>query len=346
MKPRGLKIEERVFLINNYQATKSFTTVKRLWNKKFKRRVCPSRNALEEELAKFNATGSVADKPPKQRPEIMKRILSVPKVKELIEHDPSLSIRRLSVLADISYSLTRTILKQDLKLKPFKLQNIFELEPSDWPRRMEFAKFFLDLPENALDCFIFSDESIFLLKQKVNRQNTRLWLSSKPDDLIELPLFDEQVMVWCGMSAHKVYGPYFFETNVNQHNYLDMLKDFFWEKHRKVQGYSQFYFQQDGARPHIANDVQSWLTERFGDRFINKKMWPPRSPDLNPCDYFLWGYLKSKVYYPAPQTLDELKSNISEEIKKINSDMLKSSILSLRKRCQFLLDNGGAQYKK
>ena len=24
--------------------------------------------------------------------------------------------------------------------------------------------------------------------------------------------------------------------------------------------------------------------------------WLPQSPDLTPCDYFLWGYLKNKVY--------------------------------------------------
>jgi len=44
---------------------------------------------------------------------------------------------------------------------------------------------------------------------------------------------------------------------------------------------------------------------------INGRDWPARSPpDLNPCDFFLWGYLKSKVYCPKPRTLDDLKNNI------------------------------------
>ena len=45
-------------------------------------------------------------------------------------------------------------------------------------------------------------------------------------------------------------------------------------------------------------------------------MWPPRSPDLNPCDYYLWGFLKARVYNPLPKTLDDLKANIEREIKK------------------------------
>ena len=45
----------------------------------------------------------------------------------------------------------------------------------------------------------------------------------------------------------------------------------------------------------LGNKVQRYLKGKFGDRFIDKKSWPPRSPDLNPCDSFLRRYLKSRV---------------------------------------------------
>ena len=53
----------------------------------------------------------------------------------------------------------------------------------------------------------------------------------------------------------------------------------------------------------------------FCNLFISRKPingidWPARSPDPDPCDFFLWGYLKSKVYCPKPRTLDDLKNNI------------------------------------
>jgi hypothetical protein len=35
--------------------------------------------------------------------------------------------------------------------------------------------------------------------------------------------------------------------------------------------------------------------------------WPARSPELNACDFFLWGYLKSKVYEKKPRTTVDLK---------------------------------------
>ncbi|KAJ4441386.1 hypothetical protein ANN_11241 [Periplaneta americana] len=39
----------------------------------------------------------------------------------------------------------------------------------------------------------------------------------------------------------------------------------------------------------------------------NQDFWPLRSPDLTPCDFFLWGYVKEAVYIPPlPTTLADL----------------------------------------
>jgi hypothetical protein len=52
--------------------------------------------------------------------------------------------------------------------------------------------------------------------------------------------------------------------------------------------------------------------------------WPPRSPDLTPCDFFLWGYVKEQVFVPSLQLdIDELKLRITAAIKTIGRNMLK-----------------------
>ena len=45
--------------------------------------------------------------------------------------------------------------------------------------------------------------------------------------------------------------------------------------------------------------------------------WPPRSRDLTPLDFFLWGYLKDKVYINKPQTIEDLKEEIRRNIAEI-----------------------------
>ncbi|GBN03483.1 hypothetical protein AVEN_146126-1 [Araneus ventricosus] len=58
-------------------------------------------------------------------------------------------------------------------------------------------------------------------------------------------------------------------------------------------------FMQNGAPPHIATPVKQLLNMHFGiDRIIIRHFptaWSPRSPDLNPCDFWLWDYLKGVV---------------------------------------------------
>ena len=56
--------------------------------------------------------------------------------------------------------------------------------------------------------------------------------------------------------------------------------------------------------------------------------WPPRSPDLTPPDFFLWGYLKLEVYVNKPRTVEELKDNTREEIAAIPAEMLTKTIFA------------------
>ena len=85
--------------------------------------------------------------------------------------------------------------------------------------------------------------------------------------------------------------------------------------------------------------VQTWLSEKFHSNFINKDSWPPRSPDLNPCDFYLWGYLKAKVY--NPKTIEDLKANIIREIKNISKKTLELTFLNFKKRCDLLISAQG-----
>jgi hypothetical protein len=50
---------------------------------------------------------------------------------------------------------------------------------------------------------------------------------------------------------------------------------------------------------------------------------PPRSPDLTPCGFFLWGFVKDSVYVPPlPMSLKELRDRITHALQTITADML------------------------
>jgi hypothetical protein len=62
--------------------------------------------------------------------------------------------------------------------------------------------------------------------------------------------------------------------------------------------------------------------------------WPPRSPNLNPCDFYLWGKLKSVVYANKPHDVETRKQNIREANDNIQQRELQQVSRNLFKRIQ------------
>ena len=90
-----------------------------------------------------------------------------------------------------------------------------------------------------------------------------------------------------------------------------------------------------------------YLDRQFGIRVVSRKFiqgreWPPRSPDLNPLDFFLWGFLKSKVYTPRPATLAQLEANIRREVAALDPNMILQALRDVRERCQACINNNGS----
>jgi len=83
----------------------------------------------------------------------------------------------------------------------------------------------------------------------------------------------------------------------------------------------------------------------FGNCAISKGLWPQRSPDLTPPDYFLWGYLKGTVYQNIPRTIDALKANITEEIQAVTVDVLARTFQNMVRRVQSPLDANGGHFQ-
>jgi len=61
--------------------------------------------------------------------------------------------------------------------------------------------------------------------------------------------------------------------------------------------------------------------------------WPARSPDLSPCDVFLWGYLKEKVLKHRPRSLEDLKEMIQQE-NSIPPELTRRVMKNFRERLQ------------
>ncbi|GFS81730.1 uncharacterized protein TNCV_2706731 [Trichonephila clavipes] len=268
------------------------------------------------------------------------------------------SAREASRRLGLPSSSVHNILRRILQLFPYKLQSCHELLPADTAQREAFAKGAFSKMEQDPTWFFYilwTDEAHFSLHGDVNNHNCRIWATSNPREYTKKPLHSPKVTAWCGFTGSFILGPFFFETQcpvngwitetVNAQRYLTLLRETVVPCLIQRGQISNVMFMQDGATSHTANLVKAFLIQTFGeDRIVSRRCrypWPPRSPDLTPADFWLWGYLKSRVYLSGPSSLSELKDAIRREVSSIHPDMLHSTVAGFVTRLECLLPCGG-----
>lgn len=153
------------------------------------------------------------------------------------------------------------------------------------------------------------------------------------------------VNVWCGIIDKYLVGPYFFDETLTTNLYLTFLQNNFNDLLENVplNTRQNLWFHQDDAHSHNHQIVTEHLNNQYGLRWIGTKgpmRWPARSPDLNPLDFFLWGYLIKTVFEKQPRNVKDLKNKIRIACEKVNPDMISvattAGLLARFKACKII----------
>ena len=277
--------------------------------------------------AKLKQTGSLLSNSGKHA---KKRVSeeNIELIRNCFTRSPRKSIRKASLQLQIPRSTVHNVVHKRLRLRAYKIQITQKIKHDDKHKRLTFAASVLDkIDENNsyLDHICFSDESTFHISGKVNRHNCRIWGSENPSVVFQHERDSPKVNVWCGLMKDRVIGPFFFaEPTVTARTYLDML-----ELYVVPQLPAGTIYQQDGAPPHYALEVRKFLNDNFPGQWIGRGSetiaWPPRSPDLTPLDFFLWGFVKDQVYSTPVADLDDLKLRINLALQNVTINMLRNS---------------------
>ena len=267
--------------------------------------------------------------------------------------DPHMSTREIEKRHGIPKSTANRILKAQ-KFHPYHIHMLQKLEETDYPRRLAFCNWVQGQVE-ADPAFVakvlFSDET-FTNRGDVNRRNMHYYADVNPHWKRHKE-FQRQwsLNVWAGIVDDYIVGPYFFEENLNGNNYLDFVRTELPNLLRNVLHNIQeiMWFQQDGAPAHRSRQVKNYLNERFPNRWIDlgstTQIWPPRSPDLTPLDFFLWGYLKEKVYKTEPTTMEDMKDRIRRACQDIPPTFLQNVRNSFQRRINKCMEVNGEAFE-
>ncbi|GFV78977.1 retrovirus-related Pol polyprotein from transposon 412 [Trichonephila clavipes] len=180
----------------------------------------------------------------------------------------STSVRRVAEALDLPRSNVQKLMRNILRYYPYKLQFVQELLPHDFETR-----------------HLFSLQFLARLEVDPEWPWNILWT-----DEVHFHLEGAGCPVTCSITGQR---------------YASLLRNKIIPDLQARQCLSRIIFMQDGAPPHIKRCVTDVLKHHFTEeRVIScqfRHRWAPRSPDLNPCDFWLWGHLKQLVSCEQPK---------------------------------------------
>ena len=303
---------------------------------------------------RFLETGSVDDNPRSGRPSTSTATAEAVDscLHDLASQHPygHASTRRVSQVTGIPHSTVYKVMRSKLKLFPYKLQVMQAVTDVDCARRKEFANWLLE-NQDILDRILWTDEANFCIDGSVNTHNCVVWGQEKPRVVLAKRSHSPKVCVWMGIAADFRVAPFFFEDTVDGAAYLHMLQTHVRPELASKRKLSSTIFMQDGAPPHVKREVTDFLRQTFTEeRVISRNFrhfWPAYSPDINPLDYYLWGYVRGVVYQQGrPSSLDVLKHRIVAAINEIPQQQIRSAVYHVLDRCLLLEQEDGGHIEQ
>mgnify|MGYP000504172705 CR=1 FL=1 len=155
-------------------------------------------------------------------------------------------------------------------------------------------------------------------------------------------------MVWAGVTSSGLKTPLIFVEDgvkINQHVYLDMLKDRVVPWVNALPCDEDVTLQQGGATAHTAELVRAWCKDNFKS-FWTKELWPPSSPDLNPMDFGIWSILEQKTCTVFHPSVEVLKRKLTKFWEKIDAETVRVTCTQVVPRLRRVIENGFVIFNK
>ncbi|KAJ4445089.1 hypothetical protein ANN_06888 [Periplaneta americana] len=254
-------------------------------------------------------------RPRSTTPEVREEIL------EAVNMTPSISTRRVALQVNVPHTTVWRLLKE-YQLYPYHLQRVQALSPADYPAQVRFCQWFLQqcgVNPNFPALVLFTDEAPFTRDGITNFHNQHVWAYENPRATV--PSHHQlrfSLNMWAGIIGDRLVGPHVLVNRLTGQAYTNTIPHVL--EDTPLINRQHIHFLHDGAPVHFSRTARRYLDRRFPDRWIGRGgpiAWPPRSPDLNPLDFYLWGHLKSLVYSCPVPDLESLRNRIvacSEDI--------------------------------
>ena len=260
------------------------------------------------------------DDPKSGRPCTSTTDTNIEKVWQLVRSDRRLTIRVIANELEMDKETVRTILVATLGMRKVCSKMVPRLFTEEQKaQRLNACRDILqqmEADEKLLENVITGDESWVFQYDPETKRQSRQWKSvSSPKKsrmqrsqvkVMLITFFDHQGMV------HHEFVPQ--GQTVNQHFYKEVLTRLvnkICQKRRASGAGKTWILHHDNAPAHTALSVKQFLVSKE----ITTLHHPPYSPDLAPCDFFLFPKLKGILKGTRFQEVEDIKTSVTRHLK-------------------------------
>ena len=273
-------------------------------------------------------------------------------INDFMNRDRRVSIETLSAQFNVSVGAVHKIIREELKMRKICAKFVPRVLREDQrERRCNDSKEMVELinsDSQVLDALVTCDESwIYCYDPETKRQSSQWKHAGSPrpkkarqskstQKLMMIPFFDSMGIIYIHWVPTGI--------TVNKEYYIEVLREFrktFRRKRPELFESGQWHFHQDNAPVHKSILVTDYLTQMG----IKTVPHPPYSPDLAPCDFWLFPKLKENLRGNRYSTIEDMKEAVTRVLNTLTQEDFQGAFQKLLERYNKCIDVGGEYFE-
>ncbi len=240
----------------------------------------------------------------------------------IVHNNRRVRIEDLSAQLGMSYGSVFNILHKDLNMKKKSAKLVPHLlTPAQRAARMQFCREFLGAyrrDRRFLEWILTMDEALFYVYDPRSNMESKEWMQpgeNRPQvvrreqsvqKLMVIPFFNH-----CGL----LHVEFYRNLTITQRIFLPLLVRI--RHYIRVRRGCRIWLHRDRFMLHMDNALAHqgrFIRDAITDWNCPRLRHPAYSPDLSPCDFFLFPFLKRRIRGRRFPDLDRLQNAVSNEI--------------------------------